>query len=72
MEKETIYTEEVGMLMKGASYKEVVEAMEKNDGVRKSNPFVFATTPSKEHVVEEQTETPTEESTETESENKEE
>ena len=72
VEKETIYTEEVGMLMKGATYKEVVEAMEKNDGVRKSNPFVFATTPSKEHVVEEQTETPTEESTETESENKEE
>ncbi len=53
VEKETIYTEEVAMLMKGASYKEVVEAMDSKESVRKENPFVFATEPSKEHVVEE-------------------
>ena len=53
VEKETIYTEEVAMLMKGASYKEVVEAMDSRESVRKENPFVFATEPSKEHVVEE-------------------
>ena len=61
VEKETIYTEEVAMLMKGASYKEVIESMEGKDEVRQNNPFVFATTPSKEHVVEE---TATQENTE--------
>lgn len=52
VEKETIYTEEVAMLMKGVSYKEVIAAMDSKEGIRKENPFVFATTPSQEHVVE--------------------
>ena len=39
VEKETIYTEEVEMLMKGASYKEVIEAMEKAEGAHEANPF---------------------------------
>ena len=39
VEKETIYTEEVEMLMKGASYKEVIEAMEKTEGAHDANPF---------------------------------
>lgn len=52
VEKETIYTEEVMMLMNGASYQEVIDAMDGKEEVRKNNPFVFATTPSKEHVVE--------------------
>ena len=39
VEKETIYTEEVEMLMKGASYKEVIEAMEKAEGAHDANPF---------------------------------
>ena len=51
VEKETIYTEEVGMLMDGKNYKEVIEAMEGQEETRKSNPFVFVTKPSKEHLV---------------------
>ncbi len=39
VEKETIYTEEVAMLMKGASYKEVVAAMEAREGEHEANPF---------------------------------
>ena len=39
VEKETIYTEEVRMLMDGASYKEVIEAMEKREGEHEANPF---------------------------------
>ena len=54
VEKETIYTEEVAMLMKGASYKEVMEAMEGKEELRKANPFATVTEPSKEHVVEEE------------------
>lgn len=53
VEKETIYTEEVQMLMKGASYKEVIAYMDEKEGAHRDNPFAFATTPSKEHVVEE-------------------
>ena len=60
VEKETIYTEEVAMLMKGADYKEVIAFMEEREGEHQNNPFVTMTTPSKEHVVEEATETPTE------------
>ena len=56
VEKETIYTEEVQMLMKGADYKEVIAAMDEKDGAHRANPFVTATTPSPEHVVEEETE----------------
>ena len=57
VEKETIYTEEVQMLMKGADYKEVIAFMEEREGTSRSNPFVMMTQPSKEHVVEEETET---------------
>ena len=39
VEKETIYNEEVEMLMKGASYGEVIEFMERTDGKRVENPF---------------------------------
>ena len=52
VEKETIYTEEVQMLMKGASYKEVIAYMDEKEGAHRDNPFAFATTPSKEHIVE--------------------
>ena len=51
VEQETIYTEEVSMLMKGASYKEVIEYMNNREDTHKSNPFAQATTPTKEHVV---------------------
>ena len=57
VEKETIYTEEVQMLMKGADYKEVIAAMDEKDGAHRANPFVNMTKPSPEHVVEEATET---------------
>ena len=39
IERETIYTEEVEMLMEGKSHTEVIEYMDKNDGQRSSNPF---------------------------------
>lgn len=55
VEKETIYTEEVAMLMKGADWKEVIAAMEGQEETRKANPFASVTTPSKEHLVEEET-----------------
>ena len=67
VEKETIYTEEVQMLMKGADYKEVIAFMEEREGTSRSNPFVMMTQPSKEHVVEEETETQEETQEETES-----
>ena len=54
VEKETIYTEEVNMLMKGADYKEVIEFMDAQDGSRRENPFE-AMTSSKS--AEEKTET---------------
>ena len=41
VERETIYTEEVKMLMKGASYQEVLEMMDGNAEERKNNPFAF-------------------------------
>ena len=53
VECETIYTEEVAMLMKGADWKEVLASMEGKEELRKKNPFATATTPSKEHLVEE-------------------
>ena len=53
VEKETIYTEEVSMLMKGASYTEVIEDMERREGEHEANPFARATEPDKEHIVEE-------------------
>jgi len=39
VEKETIYTEEVSMLMKGATYQEVIEAMEGRENEHDKNPF---------------------------------
>ena len=60
VEKETIYTEEVAMLMKGASYKEVIAFMDERENTHKDNPFMFATQPSKEHVVQDETEQPAE------------
>ena len=39
VEKETIYTEDVALLMKGADYKEVIAAMEARDGEHEKNPF---------------------------------
>ena len=62
VEKETIYTEEVRMLMEGASYKEVIEEMERREGQHEANPFARVTPVSKEHVVSE-TESSTEKST---------
>jgi cell division protease FtsH len=62
VEKETIYTEEVRMLMEGASYKEVIEKMERREGQHEANPFARVTPVSKEHVVSE-TESSTEKST---------
>ena len=52
VEEETIYTEEVKMLMNGADYKEVIAYMQERDGEHQKNPFLSVTTPSKEHVVE--------------------
>lgn len=56
VEKETIYTEEVAMLMKGADYKEVIAYMEEKEGAHKTNPFLAMTKPSKEHIVADETE----------------
>ncbi len=39
VEKETIYTEEVAMLMKGATYQEVIDYMDGNGDERKKDPF---------------------------------
>ena len=73
VEKETIYTEEVAMLMKGADWKEVVQSMDGKEELHKSNPFASVTQPSKEHLIEEETAEKVEEveekSVETETEN---
>ena len=52
VEKETIYTEEVKMLMNGASYKEVIEFMDSKEETHEKNPFLRMTPATKEHVVE--------------------
>ncbi len=64
VEKETIYTEEVAMLMKGADYKEVIAYMEEKEGTHKTNPFLAMTNPSKEHIVADETERAEEKSAE--------
>ena len=56
VEKETIYTEEVAMLMKGASYKEVIAYMDEREGTHQSNPFASVTKPTAEHIVHDETE----------------
>lgn len=52
VEKETIYTEEVGMLMSGKTYLEVIEFMDKQDDKHRENPFASVTAPSAEHLAE--------------------
>ena len=54
VERETIYTEEVKMLMNGATWDEVVADMEKRDGEHEANPFARVTTPEKEHIISEE------------------
>ncbi len=51
VEKETIYTEEVQMLMKGADYKEVIAYMDEKESAHRDNPFAYATRPTSEHIV---------------------
>ena len=66
VEKETIYTEEVAMLMKGMNYKDVIAEMEKTEGDHEANPFARATKEDKEHlVVDETAEKKTEQTAET-------
>ena len=52
VEKETIYTEEVAMLMKGASHLEVIAHMDEREDEHKENPFAAMTSPSPEHIIE--------------------
>ena len=61
VEKETIYTEDVALLMKGADYKEVIAAMDARDGEHEKNPFRAVDPQSVKE--EEKTETPVEETT---------
>jgi predicted AAA+ superfamily ATPase len=56
VEKETIYTEEVALLMKGEDYKSVVAQMEGKEEEHNANPFAYATTPSEEHLVKDEKE----------------
>jgi hypothetical protein len=39
IEKETIYTDEVDMLMEGKSYSEVIAYMDQHDEANTDNPF---------------------------------
>ena len=39
IEKETIYTEEVDLLMEGKTYDEVIKYMEEHENDRAANPF---------------------------------
>ena len=75
VEKETIYTEEVAMLMKGADWKEVIASMEGKEEQHAANPFASmvqseveelknAEEPTKEEVPAVETETPVEEKAE--------
>jgi cell division protease FtsH len=50
VEKETIYTEEVSLLMKGASYKEVIEAIENSGNDREKDPFARMVKPETEET----------------------
>ena len=51
VEKETIYTEEVQMLMDGMGYLDVIAEMEKKEGQHEANPFARVTPVSSEHEV---------------------
>ena len=59
VERETIYTEEVEMLMKGKSYKEVIEYMENTDGAHKADPFRMNAAAEKSENAETETATET-------------
>ena len=50
VEKETIYTEEVALLMEGKSYKEVIEFMDSRDETYRDNPFASMTQPDPAHT----------------------
>ena len=52
MEKETIYTEEVQLLMKGADYKEVIAYMEEKEDTHKNNPFASMVGKTEERTAE--------------------
>ncbi len=52
VEKETIYTDEVAMLMKGATYAEVIEFMDAQEDRHETDPFERMTKVSPEHTVE--------------------
>ncbi len=56
VEKETIYTEDVAMLMRGASYAEVVAAMDAREGEHENNPFANVEKEAQAPVAEEKTE----------------
>ena len=51
VEKETIYTDEVAMLMKGATYNEVIEFMDAQEDRHEIDPFERMTKESAEHTV---------------------
>ena len=53
MEKETIYTDEVAMLMQGATYTEVIAFMDAQEDRHEIDPFERMTKASPEHTVEE-------------------
>ena len=57
VEKETIYTEEVTMLMKGSDYKEVIAYMDEQDDTRRANPFVVMSNKKPDYSQEETVET---------------
>lgn len=50
VEKETIYTEEVSMLMNGASYAEVIAFMDREEDKHKDNPFENFGNPTPDHL----------------------
>ncbi len=66
VEKETIYNEEVMMLVKGADYKEVFAFMEEQEGKPRENMFAKAVNPAKEAAKAEETAAKVTEGTETE------
>ena len=57
VEKETIYTEEVTMLMKGSDYKEVIAYMDEQDDTRRANPFIVMGNKKPDYSQEEKSET---------------
>ena len=66
VEKETIYKEDVALLMKGADYKDVIAAIEARDGEHEANPFarMEKTEEVKEEAVTEEPKEETKEETE--------